>query len=1780
VEGGLRFNGHLNAAGAVVLMENSDIKLGQAGRLDAARVDVGTQPGVSNFVISFLDMLPGAAVQTSGDFRIGIHPGGRGIVTANQPSIHVGGNLVLGGPGNADFNVDGGSVFVNGYMSFADTSVFGFGLPNVSATLRNTTLTVADSGGPGMRGEYFAGEGDVGVNPTIWFPGTRIRVRPGGFLTVGHRISLGVNNTIIDTTGGDAVITGRLWGKALIKEGPGIVKLTRDNRNGGGGQGTLDGLIVRGGFVEFQTSDNLNDGGFANYAANVNQPPTGLKNIQLNGGGLRWAAGSTEDISARLRLLNNFSFDTNGNNVAFDTSLAGTGGMTKWGAGTLRLAPSNSYTGGTTVRAGMVEFTSLSTFGTGNVTLDGGGLRWSTRSVSDISARLAPLGAGGGTLETNGNTVTLAAAAITGAGSLTKAGAGTLNIQGTHPWAGSLHVVGGALNLSGTFLGKQNLLVGGTGGASLSLAAGTQLATSSHARIGHAAGAPGAATVSGANASLSAGDYLEIGSVASGSLHVSHGGRVSSATTTALGVLPGSVGTVDVTHPSSRLDVGTALLVGYLSTGILTVADGGMVEVGDVVELGSQFGGSGVLVVENGGTLRVGGANGIRKGAGASGFNLNGGTLQVIGGELTTSHPITLSQISTIDTQGLNATLGGILSGAGGISKTGGGILHLTAANTHAGGTQVHGGQIIVPSGSALGAGAVGIFNGTLHATGNLSLDQAVTVAGGGSSLTGAGFMEFGLNAASALAVSGGAQVTAPGSIAFGLQAAGIGQADVVGDGSWLACGDVMYVGYIGQGGVNVGSGGTVSVGNTLLLAAGASANGTFNLNPGGTLNIGGTNGIAKGAGTANFNFAGGLLKVTGSSLTTTVPMTLSGIPTVDTSGVEATFGGALSGAGNLVKTGAGTLWLTGANNLTGSLVHWAGTVRVTTPGGLPTGPLALNGGTLHLDFGDTASVQSLGFDGAVQTGGPWGGMDSAATFKTPRITGPGMIQVLSSSFPPAFNEATRVGLKQMIGAGTLDLLSTTGVSPIGGSFSGPGVSGNAFDPAVAGFGIHTITYTVGDQSAAFTISVIGGLILEQEGGSFGPNNLAPGGTAFAKDVLNHPSHSIAGLNNAQYGNSGSWIADTPGSHAGVALGAPHVVNRIAFGRDNTGAVTDRAGTFYLVQYTTDGNPASPAATWTSLGAVDYRGGGTPGISAPAARHLFRFPAVTATGLRVIPTDAGTAIDEIEIYPATGLFPIGNLTLLQEGGALASGNLAQAGTAFAQNEIGVGSHAIAKVNDGEFGNASSWIGGTGNSFIGINLGVSQSVSRIAFGRDNSGAFADRAFGRYMVQYTTAATPDASTPDGQWTTLGTLDYQSAGGPMFAEPHRRHLYGFPAVMATGLRIVTASAVDIIGIDEIEIYQASAALAMSRDGGLAVPVGSTVAFGSSHAGDPVGKTFTLANAGTDTLSFSSFAITGGASGDFLVTPPGTTALAPGQSTNFTVTFTPSIVGTRAATLQFTTNDPSHTGATLDLTGSGLAPTFNTATTQGLSFPKGAAAVDLATASGATPAGGAFSGKNVVGGMFDPAGLDYGLNRISYTRTCAACSHFPPSQPPACGSSPRRTATTPALMKSKSTTPSRRSIPGASSISAPRPTPAMRPTISTSTTTATPTWSSSPSPSIPRTPPTARCPRPSSTAATWKCVSPRLRVCRASPTACNGAPRSNKAIGTMRPIPETRPKSCSKCRPPDGTSFSCATGSQGRRPTRVTREINPRRARAAAGRVEGAWNRQRRKPFRRDGW
>lgn len=69
-------------------------------------------------------------------------------------------------------------------------------------------------------------------------------------------------------------------------------------------------------------------------------------------------------------------------------------------------------------------------------------------------------------------------------------------------------------------------------------------------------------------------------------------------------------------------------------------------------------------------------------------------------------------------------------------------------------------------------------------------------------------------------------------------------------------------------------------------------------------------------------------------------------------------------------------------------------------------------------------------------------------------------------------NAAAQAGFTLDANSSPLHLASATQASPPGGVFSGPGVEGGTFDPALAALGVNVITYTSGTTSVTFNITV------------------------------------------------------------------------------------------------------------------------------------------------------------------------------------------------------------------------------------------------------------------------------------------------------------------------------------------------------------------------------------------------------------------------------------------------------------------------------------------------------------------------------------------------------------------------------------------------------------------------------------------------------------------------------------------------------------------------------------
>jgi len=72
----------------------------------------------------------------------------------------------------------------------------------------------------------------------------------------------------------------------------------------------------------------------------------------------------------------------------------------------------------------------------------------------------------------------------------------------------------------------------------------------------------------------------------------------------------------------------------------------------------------------------------------------------------------------------------------------------------------------------------------------------------------------------------------------------------------------------------------------------------------------------------------------------------------------------------------------------------------------------------------------------------------------------------------PNLNVAAVAGFTNTVATPSYSLATATNAAPTGGTFSGPGVSSGTFNPASAGIGTHTITYTLNGAQVTFVITV------------------------------------------------------------------------------------------------------------------------------------------------------------------------------------------------------------------------------------------------------------------------------------------------------------------------------------------------------------------------------------------------------------------------------------------------------------------------------------------------------------------------------------------------------------------------------------------------------------------------------------------------------------------------------------------------------------------------------------
>ncbi len=163
------------------------------------------------------------------------------------------------------------------------------------------------------------------------------------------------------------------------------------------------------------------------------------------------------------------TFDTNGFDLTLGTAVTGPGGLTKSGIGTLTLSGANSYAGGTVVNQGILQLApgaSLPT--TGALAVNGG-----TLDLNGNNLTIGSLAGLGGRIELGSSTLTVAgpgstsfAGILTGTGGLTMQGPGGLSLAGANTYTGPTNVNGGRLAINGSITSDVTVGAGGNLGGS------------------------------------------------------------------------------------------------------------------------------------------------------------------------------------------------------------------------------------------------------------------------------------------------------------------------------------------------------------------------------------------------------------------------------------------------------------------------------------------------------------------------------------------------------------------------------------------------------------------------------------------------------------------------------------------------------------------------------------------------------------------------------------------------------------------------------------------------------------------------------------------------------------------------------------------------------------------------------------------------------------------------------------------------------------------------------------------------------------------------------------------------------------------------------------------------------------------------------------------------------------------------------------------------------------------------------------------------------------------
>ena len=963
---------------------------------DTAQGALGlTKVGLNTLVLTGTNTYTGNTVIKVGSLSISSTNALPGWNTNGRVSVAPGATLAVT---NAFAASDVSSML--GTTNFAAGAAIGFD----TSSGNRTVSTVLGNTGQGALNLTKVGNNTLTLTGSNTFTGAT--TISAGTLSVGDGTtdgSIASSSGIVNNGGliynllGSQTFAGSITGYgSLTKSGSGTLILTGSNSYSGGttismgilniqnsyalGPGTLNNTTVNGELQvqgnitldssrNFSLSNNATGGAGLVAIRNVSGTNTlqGSINVTSGGGGLAVQSDSglitlnAIGTSAGTRAL---IFQGSGNGAVSGniTDAGGGATVTKNGTGTWTLSGSNSYTGITTINAGILQANYANALSTTNIVFGGGTLQYTGSSAGqDWSARFKNSTAGAVALDTNGQNVTLAGVIdSTNTAGLTKSGSGTLTLSGTNTFSGTTMVSSGTLKLNNN-VAIQNSVFNPSGAGTLDLSSANTPAFGGLSGTGNFT-AP--ANVTSITLNPGSGSVTYSGNLAGGTgmtlIKTGAGTHILSGSNTYTGATTINGGTLQANH-SSALGAGnitfgggalqyTALTSGLdwaarfkNSTGAVALDTNGQnVTLAGAVD-SSNVGG---LTKLGTGTLTLSGSNGY-----TGPTLISTGTLQITDGAfLASASSITNSGALLFNLAG-SGTYGNAISGAGAVTKIGAGSVTLTGSNNF-GNTNLNGGTTTITS-TLSSASSTMTLTGTGAGT-VLNLQGATATLG---TLNIGNLLDTGESTVNQS--SGTTTITNTFNIGYSY----MGRTDTynLSGGTLTSTNSVIQLGYQNSFGVYNQTGGTANAKGVLFINP--SRLDTLNLT-GGTLNLGASS-LALSATNSQYliNLGGGTMAslVAWSSSLNAVMTGSSGRTTFNTTGGDIALSGILSGAGGLIKAGTGTLTLSGSNSFSGVTTINSGTLKLSNNFGLQNSVYdTASTGILDLTSANTPSFGGL----------------------------------------------------------------------------------------------------------------------------------------------------------------------------------------------------------------------------------------------------------------------------------------------------------------------------------------------------------------------------------------------------------------------------------------------------------------------------------------------------------------------------------------------------------------------------------------------------------------------------------------------------------------------------------------------------------------------------------------------------------------------------------------------------------------------------------------------------